>query len=961
MPKAQKVVFDNSRHISAEELFTDREEPRKAFWDVYNEMEQGDYNVVAYYGIGGVGKTTLLNKLVKELYERKTNKKKLSHAFFSFEGNPGKEEFLYNFSRQVMLCHKGLECSIFDEAIAKVAHSEGKDLYEYNKRATGPLNSLVDIARSIGEEIVPYGETAGKAIEALLKLYKEKKKEKEHEDGANVRVYNEIKYLEPKIIKEKLHEYLKQDLWDTLEKRTEPFVVFLDGYENFVSIIRDGEISQYEDNWMYGAKNKLIELPNVLWVIAGRERIKWGEDVLPQSNSHRIGDLSEQDAVQYFEKAGIIDQEMVTQLYKLSHGTPAYLDLCVRNYWEISTKRTPVIEDFGKDTVDLAKRYLYGMSETTRNIMLMLAWFPKVWDREMAEEVARQMHHANYEAELEKLLTLSLFEPVLAGYRLHDTFKQVAREVSLEIGDKIQKTVFLYLKDWLLKSDASMYRIEKLNQLVSLIKIANSELFTDDEISTIVNMMDEEYNREYEFEKLCMLLKAVCDYVVNSERSVETRLECEIIYSQSLGQIGRYEEMLELSERIYQCVNEVGSESVIATVALQNLATAYEYNGLYEKHMEYQLKCYELEKRVLGTRNPATLGAVNNLANAYRNQGNYEKALELNLICYNLRNELYGEEHPDTLESLNNLAMSYQNLGDYQKARDLQVECYEKSKRILDEKHPKTMLSLQHLISSYYELGDYKKALELQYECYELEVQVFGEEHPHTLSSLLNIANIHTRLGNYEKSLEIQTDCYEKYKRILGEEHPDTLANMLNLAIVYLEIGNYEKALELQINCYEAYKRLLGEEHPDTLNALIILSNIYCGLEEFEKALELLTQCHESYKRVLGEIHPNTLRAAHNLAAIYSILGENKTAFQMFRDCYKAYVRILGEEHPDTLLSLYNIAFICENMGDYEAAAEFHEICYNGRKNVLGEEHPDTQNSLFCLLEVRRKLEEIDE
>ena len=58
-----KVRKQNSTS-QASRIFTDREEPRKSFWKKYDEfksiMHDGDVRVLAYYGIGGIGKSSLL-------------------------------------------------------------------------------------------------------------------------------------------------------------------------------------------------------------------------------------------------------------------------------------------------------------------------------------------------------------------------------------------------------------------------------------------------------------------------------------------------------------------------------------------------------------------------------------------------------------------------------------------------------------------------------------------------------------------------------------------------------------------------------------------------------------------------------------------------------------------------------------------------------------------------------------
>ena len=59
----------------ANKVFTDREEPRKSFWKLFEKLkanisEGDDIQVLSYYGIGGIGKTSLLRKLMAEMNEK---------------------------------------------------------------------------------------------------------------------------------------------------------------------------------------------------------------------------------------------------------------------------------------------------------------------------------------------------------------------------------------------------------------------------------------------------------------------------------------------------------------------------------------------------------------------------------------------------------------------------------------------------------------------------------------------------------------------------------------------------------------------------------------------------------------------------------------------------------------------------------------------------------------------------
>ena len=60
-------VRNNKELTRANKIFTDREEPRSAFWKVYESFRhkissEDDIHVLTYYGIGGIGKTSLLKR-----------------------------------------------------------------------------------------------------------------------------------------------------------------------------------------------------------------------------------------------------------------------------------------------------------------------------------------------------------------------------------------------------------------------------------------------------------------------------------------------------------------------------------------------------------------------------------------------------------------------------------------------------------------------------------------------------------------------------------------------------------------------------------------------------------------------------------------------------------------------------------------------------------------------------------
>ena len=79
----------------AENIFTDREEPRRAFWATYERVkkEPGSVEAISYYGVGGIGKTSLLFQLIREIKDRMPRSPQL---YYSFElSGRDKDECLY--------------------------------------------------------------------------------------------------------------------------------------------------------------------------------------------------------------------------------------------------------------------------------------------------------------------------------------------------------------------------------------------------------------------------------------------------------------------------------------------------------------------------------------------------------------------------------------------------------------------------------------------------------------------------------------------------------------------------------------------------------------------------------------------------------------------------------------------------------------------------------------------------
>ena len=118
----------------AENIFTDREEPRRAFWTVYDRVKSdpGSVEAISYYGVGGIGKSSLLFQLMRELKERAPQS---PNIFYSFElSGRGKDDCLYYLAESLMQRCNGLRFPLFGTALLRLNELAGRDIRDLEKR-----------------------------------------------------------------------------------------------------------------------------------------------------------------------------------------------------------------------------------------------------------------------------------------------------------------------------------------------------------------------------------------------------------------------------------------------------------------------------------------------------------------------------------------------------------------------------------------------------------------------------------------------------------------------------------------------------------------------------------------------------------------------------------------------------------------------------------------------------------
>ena len=368
-----KKIIKNDIKLKATKIFTDRQEPRDAFWNKYNfiseHMGDDEASVLSYYGIGGIGKTSLCKKIIEEIKERKP---KTKYVYVDFNDRQDAKNVLANIKNDLTKRYN-FSFFLFDYALYSHEIKCGKNIEKPEIQtiisSSKSLSLIFDVADSI--PLISTFSGIMKSTDAAFALVRNLKNKYKKE-------ISEIEAADILELKKKLPIYFAEDMVNNIKNEKEPFVVIMDTYEQLVNEMSSIGEPLMNDLWIRSDENGIVtRIPNTLWVIAGRESLKWkrfdaswDEDCLEQ---HIMGDLSEADSVSFLELAGIAEPELRLAIYELTKGVPFHLDMCVDTYQAINNKgESPSIDAFEGNIDVLAERFIRYMDHYEQDIIYTL-------------------------------------------------------------------------------------------------------------------------------------------------------------------------------------------------------------------------------------------------------------------------------------------------------------------------------------------------------------------------------------------------------------------------------------------------------------------------------------------------------------------------------------------------------------------------------------------------------------
>jgi len=698
--------------ITAEGKFTDREKPREAFWNLYDNLKKNQAEVIHYYGIVGNGKTALLDELERQIC-RRGEYGKANLLRYSFEKNVPMRDCLLEWSVRMTKNNSSMQFPLFTYAYIEYSKKIGIDITDIEKRFEKNFaeNEVVQETFGVVSDFIPGMNTLSAILRHGINVAKNAAAEHKRKNGEDKEWYQRIDNSTGEQLLKFLPTLFARDAYRCTINLFRPFVIMLDDYEQLVQKRTGGFAEQRNDLWLRGEEGIVSKIPNVVWVIAGSEKLDWPSSILPAKQQHLLGNLAEADVRQFFKEIGIHDESLLADLFKLTDGTPSYMDYCAKRYDQIRGDKVedyiPDIAEFGENTEELAQAYFSDLSVAQQEILTLIACMPKMWNDEMVVRAAERTGVAFHANQFKLLCQLSLVNKVDNEYfyKLHETFRKVIlHSIDADERKRLEAEIFkgvveeisnLTFKDLMLYKnleDGIHYLEEEFKNLI----------ITNEDIKLIVDGVVE-YARTCEWEKCKQMLIRIIN-VFDKQTEYLWGISYAKVYlayilcnlSDVLAARTNLEEVPDVSrvKIIDGEVNEVAYKWHFAMACVCFLEEKYEeasahaqksYQGCsmglqtpsresirilnvcvscLRKTAKEQSKVFYLCKQaymyaceLLGEKAPETMNATVLLSVICEDMGEMQEAYRWAKVAYMHRRDVFGEEHPRTEEARNRLQM----------------------------------------------------------------------------------------------------------------------------------------------------------------------------------------------------------------------------------------------------------------------------------------------------------------
>ncbi|MEO0108063.1 MAG: tetratricopeptide repeat protein, partial [candidate division WOR-3 bacterium] len=565
--------------------------------------------------------------------------------------------------------------------------------------------------------------------------------------------------FEPEQIAERLPMFWAADLNDHLSRRPSPAVLFLDSYEALLGDERSDARFLNQDAWV---RELVAHLPGILWVICGREKLRWAEldpDWEACLEQHLVGGLAETDARTFLSACGIVEPRLQQAIIKGSAGVPYYLDLAVDTYEAIRTQqqREPVPEDFARTPRELLARFLRHLNQAETETLKALAPL-RFWDQELFSALVSRFQTGYPLTAFANLCRFSFVSEASdhRNWRMHQLMRSGLRQhLGPALSCQIHKFAFDYYA-------AQLTRIEP----------------QDIDASSEQALLEAWYHGQHTgsvSELAAWLHQAARPFMRAARWRFLTPFYVELL-------------------RLIVCKTPDSSSGQYEEARVRaELATLQRWQAQFSAAEKNYLRAIELFEQTLGPEHPELAAVKQELGTQYWWQGKYRAAETTFWAALRIREQSLGEMHPETAATLVSLADLLREQGKDTEAEPLMVRALKIRREVLPPDDPALAASLQGLAALRAEQTLFHEAEELNRQALTVWQRVLGSNHPYCGIALNSLGILYNRQARYKEAESVLRQALGLWEGT-APDHPNVGIVLDNLGQSLLGQGRLELA-----------------------------------------------------------------------------------------------------------------------------------------------------------------------
>ncbi|MCX6841727.1 MAG: tetratricopeptide repeat protein [candidate division WOR-3 bacterium] len=560
-------------------------------------------------------------------------------------------------------------------------------------------------------------------------------------------------------------------------------VLFIDTYEGLWETGSTEADFFKRDEWV---RELVKQLPEVLWVICGRQKLRWEEvetDWGKALSQHQLGALPDRSARRFLESCDITNGQIQDAIVKGSQGVPHYLDLAVD---AVQSARYKVQDaefrgDSPKELVAQFTRQLGQPEVETLNVLSATRfWYYGLFENLMTK------YQTGYPLTAYDDLSRFSFvsEGAAPGTR---TMHQLMREALQESqSPELRKRVHLFLHELYAKQLEGL----DVRSITERHRTALAEAF----------------------------------YHGRQAKSAE---ELWTWFEPASGVFGKAHQdrlLAPLFREVTQALEtELGPDHLDTAAALFELATSHMCLGEYNEAEPLLRRALAIREKTLGPVHPETANALEKLALLSETQGRYAEAEPLYQRALATYEETLGPDNYNVALTLDNLATLLVGEGRYADAELLRRRSLAITEKVLGPEHSETSRVVGNLAVLLRDLGRYAEAEPLARRSLAIVEKTLGPEHPSMAYSLHALGRVLAQQSRYAEAEPLLQRALAILEKGLGPEHDAVAMGLDSLGILMEEQRRYAEAEPLYRRALAVREKTLGPEHPEvavTLNNL---------------------------------------------------------------------------------------------------------------------------------------------